>query len=235
MGDNLCDGIDNKFKTELSKMRKGRNSLTYSVNDLKDKMDILDSTTLTNINEVRNTINNARLEAASKMNTIENSISSLTGSCLDGVFNELGNTMRNLNNFIDGLLPKNSPEIDILSGLGVLSDLLNKLGISDIISNLDELLGCLSDSDCLPVGDVQSYYDEIDMFISSNGLTDQGGFDQDEFMNKMDISTKVKNGLNTFKSDMSNLSSEISEITGSTTSKVQKAAQPKVNISNQLF
>lgn len=235
MSDSLCDGMNESLNNEFNKFKNNSRLVNSQVNKVKDKLDIVDDTDLTDIETIQSSINDSKNQTTNRMNDIKNASNTLTGSCLTGIFNQLNKTANNIGSFIDDMLSADYPETGALGSLDALNSLLDKLGIGGVINKLDELLGCLSDSDCLPVGDIQGYYDQMNSFLDGAGLTDTGEFNQDTFMDKLSISDKVKNGLDTFKTDMGDLKNEIKETTESTMETVKQAKQPDVEVNNQLF
>ena len=229
---NLCDGMNGLFNKEMSKFRSMKGGINSKVNDLKNKMNVMDSSS-TDTSFINNKINEAKSSVNSQMNEIKNITSGLAGSCLDGIMDKISNTSNKPFDFISGLIPT-MPETDVFNGMGGLGIHIQGLGLSNIIGKIDELLGCLSSSDCIPIEEIDGHFSEIDNFLDINGLTDSGDFDMDTFMTKMDVSQKIKTGVNDLKSNMGDLQNVVGDGIDSAKSSIQEA-KPKVSVPKIFF
>lgn len=235
MGNNPCDGMLSKFDKSFNKFRNKRGQVNSKVSSISSSLDNFQSGDITDTSTVKDKINEAKTQINNDMNNVQDTSSTLTGSCLDGVFNQMKNVVNNLGDTINNSLSTDTPETGILGDLGVLDELLGKLAIPDIIKGLDELLGCLSDSDCIPTSEIDSYFNEINTFTDTNGLLPDGTFDQDEFLNKKGVSPDYKEALNSFKDDMGALKDEAGSVVNSTKENVEKIKSPKVEVDQELF
>jgi hypothetical protein len=220
------------FDNQIRGFRGKRGQALNKAGELKDMLDSFQEGPLSDVGDIRNVITNAKNTYDNEMQSIQGSVSDLAGSCLDGVFNQLKKASGNIGNLIREILPDTTMETNLLGNLEQYKKLLESLGIAGLIRKLDELAGCLADSDCIPAGEIDNVYSEINSFIDVTGLTLDGHFDQDTYLDAMDVDEIYKTGLDTFKEDMEGLKTEVNNVTQGTMNKVKP---PEVEVDEELF
>lgn len=221
MPDSLCDGMASSFNSQYNKFKSKKDKLSNSVNDVMSKADNVDLSESTGEDIVKDSISSATSEVTNRMEEAKDKSTSLAGSCLDGVYNNIKDTMSNVNDLVGDMMPSNIPETDLLGGLSSLSNLMEKAGIQDLIKKMDELLGCLSDSECIPIDEIDNSMNDINTFVDDAGLTDEGVFDQDTFLEKKGASQKVKDIGNNYKDDITNSKNQVYESAKSTKESIE--------------
>ena len=206
---NICDGIKSSFDSQLNLFNSKKNILSSKVNDMSSKINTFKDVIKTPIDDVKDVINGSTSEAMGELQGATNTASSIAGSCLDGLFDGLKGTMNGLSDFMSSMLPSDLPEVDLLGALSGLSGMLDSLGISNMIGKLDELLGCLGDSGCISISEIEGINSDINSFLTVNGLSDTGEFDQDAFLGEMGVPTVDIEIMNQYTDTMADATTAI--------------------------
>jgi len=203
-----CKQLNNDIKKESRKIRDARRDVTNKSNETKDMINDRANEPMSDVDELKDHIRESRRDIDDKVKTVEDMRDSFAGSCLDGIMNALDDMKNNLAKNLSDSMPDGIPELDMLGSTKEYSELLDKLGISDMINKADEILGCMADAECIPIEEIDDYNEEINDFVDAAGLTIQGDFDLDEFLEGTDIRPEVKHTVEELDGDYENLKTE---------------------------
>jgi hypothetical protein len=198
-----------ELQKEIVKGLNNLNTMRYAMGPMKDSMeDITNTGHVIDVN-LTNRVNDnliAGLDTSlNNMDSLDSSITSLTGSCLNAVMGPLTALAKNassgtgslmgaaagvadISDLIDtfGTMTQEtfdtafSPILTILNRFANMQSIVTSLGIEKALASLDEMLGCLSDSSCgtlVDAGTIDGYFLEISNFTAEFVLTDTGGID----------------------------------------------------------
>ena len=143
-------------------------------------------------------------------------VRNFAGSCLDSIFNEArvfaATIDSTINDRINDFTSLTSlAEFDLLTPLQNLRALAGVSGLSTLLSEIDEKIGCLADSE---IGDCTSLLDDfngrIDDVISYLGFGADATFDLDDFISahSLSIDSDVLSNLKSLDSHIESLKSE---------------------------
>lgn len=235
MSDNLCHGLQNDLNSSFKKFRSRKGKVSKDVENTVNKVKELETTSPNTSGTVTESINEATSNAKNSINEAQEKSQTFVGSCVDGIYNNLKDTIKNINDYVGDTMPEDIAETNALGAISKLTSSIDKLQIPDIVSEIDELLGCLSDSDCIPINEMDKYLNEVNDFLDVNGLTDTGTFDQNTFLNKKGISESVSTTLDQYKNNISNSTNEILKSAESAKDSVKSLKLPNISVDTELI
>ena len=226
----VCDGLIDKINKDMNVFRNKRRESSSIISNTKDQINSIKDEPLNDINEVKNDISNSKTIIENEMNDVENESSALTGSCFDGVTNQLKSILNNVGDKLQELLTPDKMELGALGNLSKLKKFIEKLGIAGLISKLDELIGCLGDSDCIPIGELDQIVSEINNFIDFAGLTPEGNWSDLSFLSVTELQSAAIESISSFGDDIGELENEVNSVVGKTLENVNKLKPKEINI-----
>lgn len=176
---NPCSMIEDQFDNVYGEFTDKSNQTSDIINQLKNNTDIF-PTEIDQLQILHTRAGKPIVKTNESVNEIRNATENMTGSCLDGVFNGVGGFLDDIDDFMSGIFDGLN---DVLDGLGdFISDIFSFSGLcsdlNNLLPNVDELLGCLSESDCLPTGEVDDIIGEINNITKSMPYIESGNCDE---------------------------------------------------------
>jgi len=217
----ICNGVNQSLNKELRKMRQSQNQIHNKKNDVNNTVNEKAEEPLEGPDKIKSDLEETQNQVNNDMFDIENTTGAFAGSCLDGVYGSMEDLLNNSAGYLKDLFPS-GVELDIMGILSEFMELLNKLGIPNLIKKLDELLGCVSDADCMPVGEIDSIFDEINTFVDGAGLSPEGEFGISSFLDSISTPSDLKNALVDIGPDIENVKEETTKVMNATKSGISK-------------
>lgn len=145
-------------------------------------------------------------------------IRNFTGSCLDSVYNEARVFASKVDAFVNDRINDftsltSLAEFDLLTPLRTVRKLVGIVGLSDMLTVIDQKIQCLSDSevgDCLDL--VDDFNDRVDDVLSYLGFGADATFDLDDFISNQSLSLDADSlaNLKTLDAHMDDIVAEAS-------------------------
>lgn len=185
--------------------------------DVSDKMDFLndtlnDSKGKEGVEDLSEQLASNKSSILSEVNSVKRATSGFTGSCLDSLTSSINDMMNDINAVTSNLynIAHSDVDFNILgSAISGIKDLLDNIGLSDLLGKIDELLGCLADNnDCIPTDKIDRTMANINDFLDTHGLEPDGSFDLEKKLTSTDGLTE--NLINNIK-ELSESSSSVGE------------------------
>ncbi len=163
-------------------------------------------------------------------------IKDFTGTCLDQIYNDARKFANEIDGFVSDSIDDIAsfatlPEVDLLSPLKSITSGLETLGLEALVSEIDDLLGCLADQgsalgECLD--SIDSFNDRIDNVINFLGLEEDGSFDLDGFVSNfaIEINTDVIDNVKEMSGKVADLATEaVTNVTNNIPATVNPASR----------
>lgn len=219
-----CTSLNSKIDSLMTEFNTSSFLVNQNVNDLNDTLESMK--TEAGIDDLESQISSARGQSQSEMNDLLNTASNFSGSCLDGITNSLfgvandsSNYSANVLNAINGI-----PNVsNLLSQLGAVKNVLDKLGIPKLLEKIDETLGCLADNnDCIPTDKIDTIMTTVNGFLDSNGLGTDGSFNLDSLLDNIpDMGTLIKDNIKSISSSADDIATEAKQTVLASTEKAR--------------
>lgn len=185
----LDDGVANKMAVKLAKLNVAKSSMEDQLLGVGDIVSTINGQSLPNLPSINDISNKSSVIESGVMDKITelDQVDSLSGSCLGGAVGAVYSISKNSFGFVEdsldlfsGVTDMPSQMFDIFKLYGKTQQFIASLGIDKLISDMNDRLGCLSDSSM--ISDIQSEMNNItnDMGLDSSGLPDA-----DIYYNKM--------------------------------------------------
>lgn len=191
---NPCESLNTFVEGKVKELENYGDQLRDTVESFRDQLK--DYVTPPSVESAVNTaIDNADLDDIGAGSTAVQRLQNFTGSCLDKIYNEAREFADNVDGYVSDAIDDitafaSLPEVDLLGPLKNIEVNLGNLGIENLISELDDVLGCLTLQgtgipECLE--SIDDFNDRIDTVLDFLGLDADGIFDIDTFVSKFDI------------------------------------------------
>jgi len=230
---NPCEILNNTLEDKLLFLENSASiaetQVTSTVNSIEGY-----SSTVTSVEDITSATSKATSTAVGIDDASISAISNFDGSCLenilgklDGIENSVTSTISDAMDAIPEMIAL--PELPISQILKSLESLLGIMNINSIISEIDRLLGCLSDqtdlADCQT--EIVSAGNRVDTVIAALRLTADGTFDFDTFTTGLATSASFIANLKSIGTKMDDLQTEAVETITS--------IKPSVKVPNNLW
>lgn len=193
-----CDAIYGKFGTTMAEFNRSSGLVTGAVNQLNNQLVLMKNEA--GIGDMESQLNGLKGQSTSELGGLMSAAGSLIGSCLDGVMGETFGRLNKGNSYTSELFNQINGLTNLsglLGGLANVKELLDQLGLKELLKKIDSLMGCLADNnECVPVGELDSAMATINGFLDSNGLGTDASFDIDTLLDRVpDMGGLVKNNI----------------------------------------
>ncbi len=158
------------------------------------------------------------------------------GTCLDQIYNDARKFANEIDGFIADTIDDITsfvglPEVDLLTPLRGITSALGSLGLEALVSEIDDLLGCLAGqgsalNECLD--SIDDFNDRIDDVINYLGLQEDGSFDLDAFVTNfsIEINTDVIDNVKEMSNKVTELAAEaVTNVTNNIPSTINPASR----------
>lgn len=185
----LDDGVVNKMAAGLAKLNTAKSSMEDQLSGVSDIIATVDGESLPDLPSINDISNKSSIIESGVMDKIAelDQIDGLVGSCLGGAVGAAYSISKNSFDFVEDSLDLFSDVVnmpsqmfDIFKLYGIAQQFIASLGIDKLISDMNDRLGCLSDSSM--ISDIQN---EINNITNDMGLDNSGLPDDDIYYNKM--------------------------------------------------
>lgn len=211
-----CESMNKKLDSYISEFNK----IKGPISDLKSDMDLsLDNIKdETGVDDLDSSLNQKENELKNSLNDTMDAAKKLTGSCLDGIMSAINNGLNDINNLTSNALTL--PDLDFLNPvtevMGLMKTLLEESGLQNLLSKIDELLGCLADdNECIPIDKLDNTISNVNSFLDVNSLSSSGEFDIDSLLEDFE-NPALKENIKSVSKKADTMKEEVQKLAEST-------------------